>query len=127
MLKKFGYIFSDKNNYHTTDSFLKMVDLERKTDQDLSEYYDLISHLNQVAKKHNTKIHFFLPLTFNKKQERDIVSTVFQFLSDEQKVKYTTGFLNSISNANNLRDKNHFNNKGAKVMTNYFKKTYFSN
>lgn len=125
-LDKIGYRFNDKNKYYTTDSFLKIEDLEMKTDDDLSEYFDLILQLTQLAKKQNTKIRFFLPLTFQRKQEREIVSTIFNRLPNEQKVKYTEDFLNSISNADNLYDKNHFNNKGAKIMTTYFKNAYFT-
>lgn len=124
--KEYGYVFSDQNNYHKTNSFLKIQDLDKKWNSDVSEYFDIISNLNKIAINHNTKIYFFLPVTFKRERERAIVSTIYQLLPNNQKVIYTEHFINSIHNTNYLADENHFNYKGAKIMSSYFKEMYFN-
>jgi hypothetical protein len=121
-----GYNYINENNYFTSESFLTIGDLYKKQNIDISAHINLIIDLKALAKKHDTKIRFFLPLTFNKIEEREIVSAVFQSLSKEDKVEYTNEFLTKISNSENLKDKNHLNSKGAKIMTTYFKKNYFT-
>ncbi|PWA10209.1 hypothetical protein DB891_05800 [Flavobacterium laiguense] len=124
--KEYGYVFGNQNNYHKTKSFLKIEDLEKNWNSDVSKYFDIISNFNKIALKHNTKIYFFLPLTFRKEKEREIVSTIYQLLPNNQKVIYTEHFINSIHDPDYLFDENHFNYKGAKIMTSYFKEMYFT-
>lgn len=121
-----GYEFIDENNYDTTNSFLTMEDLEIYNTYDITDHIHLIAQLHQISEKNHTTIRYFLPITFNREEERILVSKVFQSLSKEQKVPYTKDFLNSISKSIYLQDKNHLNHKGAKIMTNYFKNLYFS-
>jgi hypothetical protein len=122
----FGYVFASQNSYDKTDSFLKIEDLGFNSNYDITSYSKLISELNKVAFKNHTKIRYFLPLTFKREEERKIVTAVFNSLASEQKVFYTNEFLESIRNSDNLFDKNHFNDRGAKIMTLYFKSKYFS-
>lgn len=120
-----GYVNGEDNNYFHNDSFLQLKNLETKYNVDISEYSYFISNLTQLADKHNVKIRFFLPLTFKRQAEREIVSTVYQSLPSGMKVKYSKAFIDKISHSENLVDKNHFNNKGAEIMTDYFGKLYF--
>lgn len=120
-----GYINGEDNNYSYNDSFLQLKNLETKYNVDISDYSYFISNLTQLADKHNVKIRFFLPLTFKRQAEREIVSTVYQSLPSGMKVKYSKAFIDKISHSENLADKNHFNNKGAEIMTDYFRRLYF--
>lgn len=122
----FGYKPKSLNYYFGRNSFLQVNNLETKYNVDISEYTYYISYLTLLADKHNVKIRFFLPLTFNRQEEREIVCTVYQSLPDELKVKYTSEFIEKIRQPQYLFDKNHFNNKGAAIMTDYFDKLFFN-
>lgn len=120
-----GYVNITKNEYFKNDSFLNLNDLVKKYPTDISEYTYYIKYLDQLAQKNNVKIHYFLPLTFKHNEERQIVCTVYQSISDDKKVKYSEDFIKSICHSNYLSNKNHFNYKAAIIMTNYFEKLYF--
>ncbi|MFK7979082.1 MAG: hypothetical protein AB8G86_03800 [Saprospiraceae bacterium] len=117
-----GYQSSKNNDYKEDDSFLKWEDIANNCKYDISQYEELVAYLLKIADTHHTKISFFLPLTFEREEERCMVSAVFRALPNELRVNYTKAFLTDIRNPIYLRDKNHFNDKGAEVMTNYFDK-----
>jgi hypothetical protein len=120
-----GFISNDQNGYKKTDSFLKKKDLELNFNQDISRHKELIRVLMHLAKENNTKIHFFLPLTYRKQLEKEIVVTVYQSLAKELKINYSEDFLKQISKPEYLYDNLHLNTKGAVVTSAYFKENYF--
>ncbi len=104
-----------KNNLKDNSSFLKYTDLSQSIVRadNLIKYKQIIEYLNRLAERHHAELIFFLPLTYNKQSERDIVLSVFNQLPASMKLGYTNHFLQEISKPEYLYDKNHLNKEGA--------------
>jgi hypothetical protein len=113
-----GYVAEEANNYDNTDSFISFEDYSIKNKKNLEDYITKINYLLDLAKKNNTQIKFILPLTFNQETEKAIVFSLFNYIKDENKIKYSKDFLNQINKKEHLFDKNHLNSKGAKIYSN---------
>lgn len=116
----FGYITTDENSFHTKSSFLRVNDLEKPYSFDITEHQNLIFNLLKLAKSNNVQIGFFLPFTFRKDKERAIVISIYNSLPKSLKVPIDYQILNQISDPIYLKDKNHFNNKGAVIYSKLF-------
>lgn len=113
-----GFVSSAENNYNSITPFLRYKELNSyKTNNDLSSYHNYINHLFKSGNQHNTKIVFFLPITYNKKAEKDIVIPIYNSLPDSSKIKYSKEFISSIINPAFLSDSNHLNGLGAEKYT----------
>jgi hypothetical protein len=112
-----GFNSVDKNTSYSTASFLKISDINVVTSQfiNLSEYKKIIDYLNTSAKKLNTQIIFFLPLTYQRQAEKEIVIPLYNSLPPDMKLEYTEDFIQSLTNGQYLLDKIHFNSAGAEV------------
>jgi len=119
-LEDIGYVYSNKNHYKKLDSFIEIKDTNKNTACNILKYKHLITSLTQIAAEYKVKIRFFLPLTYLTEEERCIVSAIFKSLPNHLKIDYSTDFLHKIRNPSYLYNKNHFNHKGAEVMTDYF-------
>lgn len=112
------------NNINSISSFLTYNELVtlKKTKVNLDNYKIYINHLMDLSVKYKSKIVFFLPLTYKKKEERDIVIPLYQMLPDSMKIKYSEKFLNEITNSDYLQDIIHLNSNGAKVYSQWLGK-----
>lgn len=85
---------------------------------ELTKYNQIISRLVNLASQHNSKIVFFLPITYKNVSEKEIVIPLFHSLSDSERLIYSRDFLQTMSDTKLLMDMNHFNEKGAQLYTN---------
>ena len=115
--KLIGFNSVDKKTSYSTASFLKISDINVVISSfvNLSEYKKIIDYLNTSAKKLNTQIIFFLPLTYQKQVEKEIVIPLYHSLPPHMKLEYTDDFIQSLTNSQYLLDKIHFNSAGAKI------------
>ncbi len=110
-----GYSPVIKNDTKSLSSFLTYQEM-MVTDYssvNFKNHYGYIDHLINLSKKHNTKIVFFLPLTYRSQKEKNIVIPLFRSLPKNMKLEYSKKFLDSMRNPKYLSDINHFNEAGA--------------
>lgn len=117
----YGFSYTDQNQCDSTSSFLRFDDIQNPKDIDISEHRELVERLDTKANKANVEVVYFLPLTFKRQLERDLVVAVYHSLPENQRINYTEDFIQDVSKSEYLFDNNHFNAKGAEVVTNYFK------
>ncbi|MEW7291363.1 hypothetical protein [Aquimarina sp. 2304DJ70-9] len=118
--KLMGFISLKGNNFYSTTPFItyKEINYSSKKNKNLKSYHNYINYLLELSELYDSKIVFFLPVTYLKEKEKDIVIPLYNSLPDSVKIRYSKGFIESITNANYLLDGNHFNNKGATKYTN---------
>ncbi len=113
-----GFTTSKENKFHNTSSFITFSEIITPLDKKLNDYQNYINHLVTLGAKKRTKVIFFLPVTYRKEKEKETVISMYQKLPDSLKIMYSKEFINDITNAKYLLDKNHFNTKGATAYTN---------
>ena len=118
----FGYLYNTENEYDSLVSFIRPLSATSKK-VDVSKYLHLMDQLHALARKEGVKLQYFLPLTYLREKERDIVEAVYRQLPDSMKVAYPQEFLEKICKSTNLWNKNHFNRKGALIMSDFFSYT----
>lgn len=115
---EFGYRQESENRIKTNASILKPQDLAvTSSAYDLSMYLQGIAQLIKKANSKNRSIRFMLPLTFRKETEKDIIIPLFHQIPDSLKVLYDERILEAVNRPELLLDANHFNSKGAKILT----------
>ncbi len=114
-----GYSEDTKKGAKSITSFItyKEINIQHKSKINLNKYHNYIEHLDSLAARHQTKIVFFLPITYKSPKEKDIVIPLFQSLRSNQKLAYSKHFISTITNSDYLLDINHFNKFGAETYT----------
>jgi hypothetical protein len=109
----------NNNSLNTATSFLNFEDLQNPHSEpkNLNRYYALIEYLEAYAQKNNTRIIFFLPITYRKQVERQTVIPVFNSLPTKLRLDYTQMYLTEIAKSEYLFDNNHLNAEGADMNT----------
>lgn len=116
----YGFSYTDQNQCDSISSFLRFDDIQSPKDIDISEHRELVERLDTKANKANVEVVYFLPFTFKRQLERDLVVAVYHSLPENKRIPYTEDFIQDVSKSEYLFDNNHFNAKGAEVVTNYF-------
>ncbi|WP_109300416.1 hypothetical protein [Aquimarina sp. AU474] len=114
-----GFVPLDQNNFESTTPFITFNEINSLSikNKDLSSYHNYINYLLELSSKHNTKLIFFLPITYKNNKEKNIVIPLYNSLPDSIKIKYSKKFIKNITNTKYLYDNNHLNNKGAEKYT----------
>lgn len=107
------------NDRYGVSSFLTFNEIEGVSYNTnlLSKYHQTISFLKNLADQHQAQLIFFLPITFNKQAERDIVIPLYNTLPDEMKLEYTKHFLDQMAHSKYLQNRNHLNQQGAEAFS----------
>jgi hypothetical protein len=110
-----GFQSSDKNDAHDISSFLtwQEINTNRSNAIDLTKYKTMIGHLENLAKSNNSRIVFFLPVTYNKQIEKSIAISLYQVLPYTMKLEFSAHFLEQMARKEFLMDGNHLNAQGA--------------
>ncbi|WP_438422584.1 hypothetical protein [Aquimarina macrocephali] len=118
--REIGFISLNKNNFNSISPFITYEEINSPSikNKNLTTYQNYINYLLELSSKKNSKIIFFLPLTYKNEKEKNIVIPLYHSLSDSLKIKYSKRFLNSIVNSKYLSDENHLNSLGAEKYTN---------
>ncbi|TSE08637.1 hypothetical protein [Aquimarina algiphila] len=114
-----GFVSLKGNSFNSTSKFITYREInsfQRKSNKSNS-HENYINHLLELGIKKNTKIVFFLPITYQREKEKSITVPIFNMLSDSLKIKYSEKFIAEITKAKYLSDSNHFNNIGAEKYT----------
>ncbi len=82
-------------------------------------YLIMIEQLLSKAKLLNSHIIFTLPLCINNTEEKERLLSIYKNIPAENKLLYSSTFLQEINNPAYLADDIHFNVKGAEVFTRY--------
>ncbi|MDY8137649.1 hypothetical protein [Aquimarina sp. 2201CG5-10] len=111
-----GFVSVNENNFNSTTPFItyKEINSSFKQNEELNTHKNYINHLLKLGKQYNSKVVFFLPVTYRNQKEKNIVIPLFQELPDSLKIKYSEKFIKTITDSKYLSDNNHLNNIGAK-------------
>ena len=105
--------------YNRTDCYLTSNELkiDSASDIDIDQHLNYISYLQQLSKKHNAKVVFFVPVTYNNQQERNLMRALYHALPSDLRITYSDDFLKEIAKPDLLADNNHLNQNGANRFT----------
>ncbi|WP_152537390.1 hypothetical protein [Aquimarina pacifica] len=114
-----GFISTDENSHNSILPFLKYEDLEttKYKNENIDIYLKYMSYLEALSKQTNSRVIFFLPVTYKKEKEKNLLIPIYNKLPNHLKLKYSEDFFQEITNSSYLLDKNHFNSKGAEKYT----------
>ncbi|MBS7562912.1 hypothetical protein KHS38_00730 [Mucilaginibacter sp. Bleaf8] len=112
----FGFQPISENKYHSVTPFLKFQDFNNYNDKgSVARYQQYINELLKLGHQSNSKIVFFLPVTFRSEDEKETTIPIYKSLPDSTKLQMPEVLLKSMENASYLADNNHLNLAGAKV------------
>ena len=114
-----GYQPYDRNNSDGTASFLSWNEINGASAEPigLERYQVMIGYLEGLAKRNNSRVVFFLPVTIPTKVERSIVIPLYHSISDTMKLGFPAPFLEHIAREEYLGDANHLNRQGANAFS----------
>lgn len=118
-IRLMGYISLNENNFYSTSPFITYKEINRSSrkNKNISSYQQYINHLLKLGNQYNSKIIFFLPVTYKKEKEKDIVIPLYNSLPDSIKIEYSKDFFESITHSKYLLNSNHFNSLGSEQYT----------
>ncbi|WP_109852046.1 hypothetical protein [Aquimarina sp. AU58] len=119
-IKEMGFISLNESNFNSTSPFISYEEINSPStkNKNLTSYQNYINYLLELSSENNSKIIFFLPITYRNEKEKNIVIPLYHSLPDSLKIKYSKSFLDSMVNSKYLSDENHLNSLGAKKYTN---------
>ena len=116
----FGYSPRNGSILNKVPLFLEKEDIQyevRSNQINLEVYRKGIDFLIQKGIEKNVEIVFFLPMTYDKQSEKDIVIPLINSLDSKNKLEFTDGFIKEMSDPVLLFDRNHYNQQGGKKYT----------
>lgn len=118
--EKIGYLENSMVYAGNNSSFVRTEELNKQNvnlNSFQEKYRELIIQFAKKAKKKHIKVIYFLPLTIEKRSERQQTIPIFNSLPNEYKWIYSSEFLEKISKTKFMSDPNHLNKYGAALNT----------
>ncbi|RYY58944.1 MAG: hypothetical protein EOO05_14825 [Chitinophagaceae bacterium] len=116
----YGFIAWPENGYSSDKSILRWPELSSYMNpQAVEEYRFYFQELQKMAAGTNTRIIFFMPVTFGSEMERRLVIPVYNSLPLQDRIELTPELVQNITDKKYLMNANHFNEGGARVYSNW--------
>jgi hypothetical protein len=121
-IEEYGF-YADTTCYvkqiqHLTDTTIPSHKIQKGDMESL--YMPFIEDLISSAKRNKISLRFYLPTVFGSEEEKKRLQSIFSLIPQDNKIVYTSTFLNKMKNNLLYSDATHLNKHGARLFTSYF-------
>ncbi|RYY53739.1 MAG: hypothetical protein EOO09_16920 [Chitinophagaceae bacterium] len=116
MRLNYGYVATPGPGIESDKSILRWAEFDEfHNPPAVREYNSYFNRLYKAAAASNTRIVFFMPLTFGSDMERNLVIPVYNSLPETARISVTRALVDSLGDRKYLASANHFNAAGAAI------------